>query len=30
MLWKYITGKTTALANNASLENKEKYTLRES
>ena len=28
-LWKYITGKATALANNASLEDKEKYTLRE-
>ena len=30
MLWKYIIGKVTAPANNASLEDKEKYIFRES
>jgi hypothetical protein len=29
-LWKYVTGEATALAKNASLKDKEKYTLRES
>ena len=29
VLWKYVTGKATTLANNAFLKNKEKYTLRE-
>ena len=30
VLWKYITSKVTAPANDASLENKEKYIFRES
>ena len=29
VLWKYIINKATALANNASLKNKEKYTRKE-
>ena len=29
VLWKYVTSETTAPANNASLEDKEKYTFRE-